>query len=135
MPTRILIADDHEVMRSVLRHLLDSHEGWQVCSEAKNGGEAVAKAADLRPDVIVLDLAMPIMDGVQAAREILKSRPEAVVVMFTLHSSEQLERTAAQVGVKRVISKAHNGSRLLSAIEEVLAERRSQSASGSGQIH
>jgi len=122
MATRILIADDHEMMRNVLRHLIDSHEDWKVCSEARNGGEAVAKAADLHPDVIILDLAMPIMDGVQAAREIVRNRPDAKIVMFTLHSSVELEKAAGQVGVKRVISKARDGKTLLQAIEEVLGE-------------
>lgn len=122
MIARILIADDHEMMRTVLRHLIDSHEGWQVCSEARNGGEAVAKAADLHPDVIILDLAMPIMDGVQAAREIVRNMPNAKIVMFTLHSSAELEKAAGQVGIKRVISKARDGKTLLQAIEEVLAE-------------
>jgi len=122
MATRILIADDHEMMRNVLRHLIDSHEDWKVCSEARNGGEAVAKAADLHPDVIILDLAMPIMDGVQAAREIVRNRPDAKIVMFTLHSSVELEKAAGQVGVKRVISKARDGKTLLQAIEEVLSE-------------
>src|SRR6185437_1801729 len=122
MATRILIADDHEMMRNVLRHLIDSHDDWKVCSEARNGGEAVAKAADLRPYVIILDLAMPIMDGVQAASEIVKNRPDAKIVMFTLHSSAELEKAAGQAGVKRVISKARDGKTLLQAIEEVLRE-------------
>ncbi len=127
MATRILIADDHEMMRSVLRHLIDSHDNWQVCSEARNGGEAVAKAADLHPDVIILDLAMPIMDGVQAAREIVRNRPDAKIVMFTLHSSAELEKAAGQAGVKRVISKARDGKTLLRAIEDVLAENHHDS--------
>lgn len=121
MATRILIADDHELMRATLRNLINSHEGWQVCAEAKDGREAVAQAKKLQPDLIVLDLAMPVMDGVQAAREIIKSRPEARVVMFTLHASEEVEKHARRAGVKEVVSKAKNGGRLVTTMEQLLS--------------
>lgn len=120
MATRILIADDHELMRATLRTLINSHTGWQVCAEAKDGGEAVAQAKKLQPDLIVLDLAMPVMDGVQAAREIIRSRPEARVIMFTLHASEEVEKHAKRAGVKEVVSKAKNGGRLVTAMEKLL---------------
>lgn len=126
MATRILIADDHEMMRDILRSLINSHEGWQVCAEAKNGSEAVAQAKELHPDLIVLDLAMPVMDGMQAAREIVKSRPEARMIMFTLHASPEVEEHAKRAGVKRVVSKAKNGGRLVTAIEQVLDGWESQ---------
>lgn len=120
MATRILIADDHELMRVTLRNLINSHEGWQVCAEAKDGREAVAQAQKLQPDLIVLDLAMPVMDGVQAAREIIKSRPEARVIMFTLHASEEVEKHAKRAGVREVVSKAKNGGRLVTTMEQLL---------------
>lgn len=122
------------MMRAVLRHLINSHQDWQVCSEAKNGGEAVAKAAETHPDVVVLDLAMPIMDGLHAAREILALWPKARVVMFTLYSSEQLEKEASRIGVKRVVSKAGDGGGLLRAIEETLTGK-AEDAGQTRHIH
>jgi DNA-binding NarL/FixJ family response regulator len=126
MATRILIADDHELMRAVLRNLINAHEGWHVCAEATNGSEAVVQEKKLHPDLIVLDLAMPVMDGMQAAREIRKNTPRARMVMFTLHASPEVEQHAKQVGVTRVVSKAKNGGRLVTAIEQVLDERGGQ---------
>jgi DNA-binding NarL/FixJ family response regulator len=122
MATRILIADDHEMMRSMLRELINAHAGWQVCAEAKDGGEAVAQTKELHPDLIVIDLAMPVMDGMRAAREITKRDPGARVVMFTLHASPEVEEQAKRVGIRRVVSKARNGERLVIAIERVLRE-------------
>ncbi|HEV2422989.1 MAG TPA: response regulator transcription factor [Candidatus Acidoferrales bacterium] len=126
MATRILIADDHELMRRVLRNLINSHDGWQVCAEAKNGNEAVKHARELHPDLIVLDLAMPVMDGMNAAREITQSRPEARVIMFTLHASPEVEEQAKRVGVRQVVSKARNGGLLLTAIEQELDDDASK---------
>lgn len=120
MATRILIADDHEMMRRVLRNLINSHSDWQVCAEAKNGSEAVTQARELRPDLIVLDLAMPVMDGMKAAREITQSSPDARVIMFTLHASPEVEKQAKRVGVRQVVSKARDGVRLLKVMEQEL---------------
>lgn len=130
MATRILIADDHEMIRKVLRTLINSHDGWQVCAEAKNGSEAVVQARELRPDLIVLDLAMPVMDGMKAAREITKSRPDARVIMFTLHASPEVEEQAKRVGVRQVISKARDGGRLVTAMEQALGDGASKKPSG-----
>lgn len=122
MATRILIADDHDLMRRVLRNMINSHNDWQVCAEAKNGSEAVARARELHPDLIVLDLAMPVMDGMNAAREITKSSPEARVIMFTLHASPEVEEQARRVGVRQVVSKARDGHRLVTLIEQELGD-------------
>lgn len=120
MATRFLIADDHEMMRKALRNLINSHAGWQVCAEAKDGGEAVAQAKELHPDVILLDLAMPIMDGMRAAREIRKTAPRTPMIMFTLHASPEIEEQAKSAGIRQVVSKAKNGGRLVTAIEQEL---------------
>jgi DNA-binding NarL/FixJ family response regulator len=120
MATRILIADDHAMMRIMLRELINSHAGWQVCAEATDGSEAVAQAKELHPDLIVMDLAMPVMDGMRAAREITKRDPDARVVMFTLHASPEVEEQAKRAGIRRVVSKARNGERLITAIERTL---------------
>ncbi len=122
MATRILIADDHEMMRRVLRNLINSHVGWQVCAEAKDGSEAVAQVKEQQPDLVVLDLAMPVMDGMRAAREIKKATPKMRMIMFTLHASPEIEEQAKNAGIRRVVSKAHNGARLLIAIEQELKD-------------
>lgn len=122
MTTRFLIADDHEMMRKALRDLINSHVGWQVCAEAKDGSEAVAHAKELHPDVILLDLAMPVMDGMRAAREIRKTAPETPMIMFTLHASPEIEEQAKDAGIRQVISKAKNGVRLVTAIEQELGD-------------
>lgn len=128
MATRILIADDHKMMRAVLRNLINAHGGWEVCAEAKNGSEAVAQAKALCPDLIILDLAMPVMDGIHAAREISKRDPAARMIMFTLHASPEVEEQARRVGVKRVVSKAKSGNRLILAIEQTLGNGDGASA-------
>ncbi|HKF51296.1 MAG TPA: response regulator transcription factor [Candidatus Acidoferrales bacterium] len=130
MATRILIADDHELMRRVLRNLINSHDGWQVCAEAKNGSEAVKQARELHPDLIVLDLAMPVMDGMNAAREITRSSPEARVVMFTLHASPEVEEQAKLAGVRQVVSKARDGGLLVTAMEHELDDGANKKSSG-----
>lgn len=127
MATRILIADDHEMMRRVLRNLINSHAGWQVCAEAKNGSEAVAQVQEQHPDLVVLDLAMPVMDGMRAAREIKKTTPEMRMIMFTLHASPEVEEQARSAGIRQVVSKAQNGARLLTAIEQELGNSEPES--------
>ena len=124
MVTRILIADDHEIMRTVLRNLINSHADWQVCAEAKDGGEAVARVKELHPDLIVLDLAMPVMDGMRAAREIKESAPDMPMILFTLHASPELEEQAKSAGIRQVVSKAKNGNGLLTAIEQALRDSK-----------
>jgi DNA-binding NarL/FixJ family response regulator len=128
MATRILIADDHEMMRRVLRNLINSHVGWQVCAEAKNGSEAVAQVKEQHPDLVVLDLTMPVMDGMRAAREIKKSTPDMRMIMFTLHASPEIEEQAKSAGIRRVVSKAQNGGRLVTAIEQELSDSQPEIA-------
>jgi DNA-binding NarL/FixJ family response regulator len=131
MATRILIADDHEMIRTVLRNLINSHTGWQVCAEASNGSEAVAQAKKVHPDVIVLDLAMPVMDGMTAAREIRRNSPDAQMIMFTLHASPEVEEHAKRAGVAKVVSKARNSARLVTAIEQVVGSGSPDQDAGS----
>jgi len=116
---RILIADDHESGRTLLKTLLTGQRNWAVCGEAVNGLDAVRKAAELKPDLIVLDFSMPILDGVQTATEILKLTPAVPIVFFTLHNSPQLEAEAARIGVRKVVSKSE-AMTLIAALEHVL---------------
>lgn len=95
-PVRILIADDHAVVRRGLRTLLEARPGWEVCGEAVTGREAVAKAARLRPDNIIMDISMPELNGLEATHQILTSAPGSHVLVLTMHdASEIIERSIA----------------------------------------
>jgi DNA-binding NarL/FixJ family response regulator len=120
LPFRILIADDHSAVRSVLRALIESHADWQVCGEAVNGFEAVVKTEELKPDLLVLDMAMPIMDGIRAAREISKASATLPILMHTMHSSPTLDLEAQKAGVSRVVNKCESGDKLITVIENLL---------------
>lgn len=118
--SRFLIADDNPTVRRMLRALLETHEGWLVCGEAENGLEAVAKASELRPDVVVLDLAMPVMDGLRATREISAALPGVPILIHTLHNAPGVELEAKKSGACRIINKTESADELLRAIEEAL---------------
>src|SRR5271163_1536022 len=105
MPIRILIADDNEVARGRLTELLANHDGWEVCAAVENGRQAVEKAEELKPDLIILDFAMPEMDGLTAAREIGKILLSIPIVLFTLHKIPVLDLEAKKVGVRQVVAK------------------------------
>jgi DNA-binding NarL/FixJ family response regulator len=107
----------------MLKTLLEAHPDWQVCVEAGNGLEAVQKAAELKPDVIILDLAMPVMDGLQAAREILSASSDVPILMYTNHVFPSLAVEAKTIGIRQVVNKGVSGVQLLSAVETLLNER------------
>src|SRR5581483_8001006 len=106
MKFRILIADDHEVVRQGLRALLESHPGWEVCGEAADGWDVVAKSAELRPDVIAMDVGMPNLNGLDAAREILNSDPRQKILFLTVYDSEQVAQKAIESYTE--IGRAHD---------------------------
>jgi len=114
---RILIADDSPTVRAGLKLLLQYHENWTVCGEAENGQDAVQKAAELKPDVILLDISMPAMDGLSAAELIRRDAPETEILIVTHFESLDLARYAAQTGVRAYIAKSRIGSDLEKAIE------------------
>src|SRR5215472_8496425 len=116
MKVQILLADDHEITRRRLTELIQMHDGWEVCAAVEDGLEAVAKAEQLRPDIIILDLAMPRMDGLSVAREIKKIVPSTPIVLYTLHAIEALDLEAKKVGIRRVVSKP-NTAELVCAVE------------------
>lgn len=116
-PLRILMADDHDLMRRGLRALLESHPGWQVCGEAQTGREAVAKAGELKPDIVILDITMPELNGVEAARRILKDSPNIEVLVLSVHYSDQLIRDILDAGVRGYIVKSDSDRDLLVAVE------------------
>ncbi len=116
-PLRILIADDHAVVRAGLRALLESHEGWQVCAEAVDGRDAVEKAAKHKPDVAVLDIAMPLLNGVEATRQIRKASPHTQVLILTRHESDELVQQVVEAGARGYILKDDAGRVLLAAVD------------------
>jgi CheY-like chemotaxis protein len=118
---KILIADDKLHIRRVLRHLIEGHQDWDVCAEAEDGVPAVNRAKQFKPDMIILDLAMPELNGFEAAAQISKALPEVPILMFTPYASPQVEKEAEKVGVQRVISKS-TGYMLVPAIEEAFAQ-------------
>ena len=117
---RILIAEDRESMRKALRALFRTRPRWDVCGEAEDGSEAVKKAGQLHPDLIVMDFRMHALDGLRAANEIFRSTPSVPIVMYTMYKNEELEATAKLVGIRRVIGKEEGALSLLRAIEAEL---------------
>jgi DNA-binding NarL/FixJ family response regulator len=126
---RILIADDRESMRAALKLLFVMRPHWEICGEATDGREAVAKASELQPDVVVLDVRMPLLDGLQAASEICRNMPATPIVVYTLYKSAELEAAAKLAGVRRVVSKEDGGRNLLIAIEAELVAKKYQKKS------
>ena len=124
---KILIADDKLHMRRVLRRLIEGHEGWDVCAEAEDGIQAVNRAKQVKPDLIILDLAMPELNGFEAASQISKALPGIPILMFTLYASPLVEKEAERVGVQQVISKS-TGYMLVPAMEEALAQDHHEKA-------
>jgi CheY-like chemotaxis protein len=118
---KILIADDKVHIRRVLRGLIEGHQDWEICAEAEDGVQAVNRAKQFQPDVIILDLALPEMNGIEAASQISRALPGVPILLFTLYASPLVEKEAEKVGVQRVISKS-TGYMLVPAIEEALAQ-------------
>jgi len=117
---RILIADDHEVMRRGLRGLVESQEEWSVCGEAIEGHEAISKTKELRPDLLILDVSMPGMSGIDAALQILKDDPNIKILFFTMHDSPQMMREISNVGAWGYVAKARAGNDLVDAVRMIL---------------
>lgn len=114
---RILVADDHEVVRSGVRALLESRPGWQVVGEAVNGHEALEKAKQLKPDLVIVDITMPSLNGIETTRSILKVLPHTEVLVLTMHESEKLIRRALEAGARAYVAKADVGRSLIDAVD------------------
>jgi DNA-binding NarL/FixJ family response regulator len=124
MKLRILVADDHDIIRRGLKQLLTTHPGWEVCGEAKTGREAVSLAEQLKPEIVVMDISMPDLNGLEAARRIRKSLPKTEILILTLHFSDQLVREIVEAGVRAYIMKSDADKDLVTAVE-ALANHRS----------
>jgi len=131
---RILVADDHEVVRQGLRRLLEVAPGWEVCGEAGTGREAVEKASQLKPDVVVLDYSMPGLNGAEAARQIIQRVPRAEVLILTMHSSEDLIRGALEAGARAYVLKSDAGRDLISAVQALIEHKAFLSSGASGPV-
>jgi DNA-binding NarL/FixJ family response regulator len=119
--TRILVVDDNPSVRRYLRGVLEEHEDWRVCDEARNGQEAVERFQLVRPDVVVLDFQMPEMNGLDAARIITKLSPQTPILMVTLYLSKQLSEEARKAGIRGTCAKADIGS-VVDAVGALLRE-------------
>lgn len=114
---RILVADDHEVVRHGVRSLLESQPGWEVCGEAVTGREAVEQATRLAPDVVILDVGMPGLNGLDAARQIIKAVPHTEILILTMHDSAQLIHEVLAAGVRGYVLKSDAGRDLVAAVD------------------
>ncbi len=121
--TRILIADDHEVVRSGLRRILESQPKWEVVGEALDGKEAIATALELKPDIAVLDYALPSVNGIEATRQIRARLPRTEVLIFTMHDNEALICDLLAAGARGFLLKS-DASRFLIAAIESLAQHK-----------
>jgi DNA-binding NarL/FixJ family response regulator len=119
-PVRILVADDHEVVRQGVRAVLEGQAGWVVCGEAGSGREAVAKAIRLRPDVVILDVTMPELNGLEATRQIRRA-VSAKVLILTVHESDQIVTEVIEAGAHGYVLKTDAGRTLVEAIRALLA--------------
>jgi DNA-binding NarL/FixJ family response regulator len=123
MPLRILIADDHDLMRRGVKTLIESHAGWEVCGEARTGREAVALTLEIVPDIAILDIGMPDMDGLEAARRIRKESAKTEILILSGHYSDQLIREIVNAGIRGYILKSDSDRDLAIAVETLATHK------------
>ena len=114
---RILVADDHEVFRNGIRTLLENRSQWEICGEARTGREAVAKTMRLKPDVVLLDITMPDLSGLEATPEILKAHPQTKILVLTMHDSGRMASTVLAAGASGLVLKSDAAHDLILALE------------------
>lgn len=133
-PFRILIADDHEIVRRGIRALLEQHPGWEIIGEVEDGREAVRQSNQLKPDLVLLDVGMPNLNGLEATRQILAVSPQTRVLVLTMHDSEQVVRGAVAAGARGFLLKSETGRELVNAVEALQNHRTFFSSEAAGFI-
>src|SRR4029077_6106289 len=123
-PVRILIADDHEIVRQGIRSLFDMQTDWEICGEAVDGLDAIEKSKHLKPDVILLDVSMPHLNGLDAARVIRKEVPQSKILMVSQHDAAYMSQRALEVGALGYVAKSELSRQLLAAVESVIHDRQ-----------
>jgi DNA-binding NarL/FixJ family response regulator len=123
MKLRILIADDHELVRRGLCALLQAHEGWEICGEASDGREAVEKAKQLKPDVVILDVGMPNLNGLAATRQLSRQDPHCKIIVLTITDTDQVVQEALDAGARGFVLKSDAARDLVSAVEALQRNR------------
>jgi len=119
---KILIVDDHEALRAGVRTVLENH-GFEVCGEAADGQEALSRALQLRPDLVILDITMPVLDGFSAAREIHKKLPGVGILLLSMHESASMVKVAKSSGARGYVAKSEGIARLLKAVDAIAHNR------------
>src|SRR5262249_59416879 len=122
-PVRLLVADDHEIVRKGLRSLLEAQPGWEVTAEACDGREAVQKAKEIKPDVAVLEIGMPALNGLEAARQMIKNDARAKILILTMHDSDPLIREVLDAGARGYVLKSDASRDLVTAINAVRSNK------------
>jgi DNA-binding NarL/FixJ family response regulator len=123
VPSKILIVDDSSMMRRALRRWIEQNPNWKVCAEAPNGAVAIEKVKELLPDLVILDLSMPVMNGLEAARHIKEIAPTTPMVMFTMYVNDALTKDAQDAGIQCVVSKTESVvNQLITSISSLLPE-------------
>lgn len=114
---RILLVDDHDAVRRGVQTMLESHPGWEVCAEASNGRTAVKLATQLKPNIAVIDLELPDLNGLEATRQIKKECPETEILIYTMYETEELIRKVLAAGARGYVLKSDSGQHLTEAVE------------------
>lgn len=116
---RILVADDHHLMRRGIKTIIESRKGWEICGEALTGTQAVAKAQELKPDIAILDISMPELNGIEAAKRIRKASEKTEILMLSMHYSDQIIRDVIDTGIRGYVVKSDSGRDLSKALENL----------------
>src|SRR5260370_12848569 len=122
--TRVLLVDDSLIMRSMVRRLFESQSGFEVSGEAENGQEAIEKATSLKPDLIILDLAMPVMTGLDAAPVLRRMLPATLLILFTVYEGREVAKLALAAGIHALVSKTQAASTLITQPQAFLPQRK-----------